>query len=114
MENYKLSDLQAQAILDMRLQKLTGLEMDKIRDEYNSIKKIIEELNAILSSDVKQYQIIKMQNNKKNLKETIQKRLSVLSFLIAIIPLFFIIRATLFLAQFSPPFFNLSQIRGDP
>ena len=67
-----------------------------------------------LSSDVKQYQIIKMQNNKKNLKETIQKRLSVLSFLIAIIPLFFIIRATLFLAQFSPPFFNLSQIRGDP
>jgi DNA gyrase subunit A len=59
MENYKLSDLQAQAILDMRLQKLTGLEMDKIRDEYNSIKKIIEELNAILSSDVKQYQIIK-------------------------------------------------------
>ena len=54
MENYKLSDLQAQAILDMRLQKLTGLEMDKIRDEYNSIKKIIEELNAIAAQELSQ------------------------------------------------------------
>ncbi len=59
MTNYSLSDLQAQAILDMRLQKLTGLEMDKIREEYNEILKVIESLKFILENDSKQYEIIK-------------------------------------------------------
>lgn len=59
MNKYSLSDIQAQAILDMRLQKLTGLEMDKIRDEYNAILELIKSLEYILSSDEKQYEIIK-------------------------------------------------------
>ena len=59
MNTYEFSELQAQAILDMKLQKLTGLEMDKIREEYEDILKTIDELNAILNSDEKQYEIIK-------------------------------------------------------
>jgi DNA gyrase subunit A len=49
-ENFQLSDIQAQAILDMRLQRLTGLERDKITDEYNSTIKDIERFKAILSN----------------------------------------------------------------
>ncbi|MCA9497239.1 MAG: DNA gyrase subunit A, partial [Nanoarchaeota archaeon] len=52
-------EIQAQAILDMKLQKLTGLEMDKIRDEYNAILKYIESLKFILANDSEQYKIIK-------------------------------------------------------
>lgn len=59
MTKYTLSEIQAQAILDMRLQKLTGLEMDKIREEYDEILKFIKELEHILNTDSKQYQIIK-------------------------------------------------------
>ena len=59
MHKYALSDLQAQAILDMRLQKLTGLEMDKIRQEYNEILEFIKRLEFILSNDSEQYKIIK-------------------------------------------------------
>jgi DNA gyrase subunit A len=50
-ENFQLSDIQAQAILDMRLQRLTGLERDKITDEYNSTIKDIARFKAILSND---------------------------------------------------------------
>ncbi len=56
---FSFSELQAQAILDMRLQKLTGLEMEKIRDEYEEILKTIKTLEGILASDSKQYSIIK-------------------------------------------------------
>lgn len=59
IKKYKFSDLQAQAILDMRLQRLTGLEMDKIREEFNEILKFIKDLKDILSKDVRQYEIIK-------------------------------------------------------
>lgn len=59
IKKYKFSDLQAQAILDMKLQRLTGLEMDKIREEYNDILKFIKELKHILATDSKQYEIIK-------------------------------------------------------
>lgn len=59
MHAYKLSELQSQAILDMRLQKLTGLEMGKIRDEYKEILEFIKKLEFILSSDEEQYKIIK-------------------------------------------------------
>ncbi|MBD90802.1 MAG: DNA gyrase subunit A [Deltaproteobacteria bacterium] len=48
---FSLSDIQAQSILDMRLQRLTGLEVDKIKEEYAEIQKTIERLKAILASD---------------------------------------------------------------
>ena len=57
--SYKFSEIQAQAILEMKLQKLTGLEIEKLIEEFNSILKIIEKLKEILASDEKQYKIIK-------------------------------------------------------
>jgi len=59
VEKFKLSNIQAQAILDMRLQRLTGLERDKINDEYNSIIKDIERLKAVLNSDALVFDIVK-------------------------------------------------------
>lgn len=59
MENFKLSEIQAKAILDMRLQRLTGLERDKIRDEYAELMKTIDYLNSILADEVLRMQIIK-------------------------------------------------------
>lgn len=59
MEQFDLSEIQARAILDMRLQKLTGLEREKIKAEYEEIKKLIDELKAILASESLQRQIIK-------------------------------------------------------
>lgn len=59
MNNFKLSDLQAQAILDMRLQKLTGLERQKIIDEYTEVLKLIARLNEILSNRGLRMEIIK-------------------------------------------------------
>ena len=52
MEKFNLSERQAQAILDMRLQRLTGLERDKIEDEYKALVKLIEELKFILANEV--------------------------------------------------------------
>ncbi|MBS6928710.1 MAG: DNA topoisomerase 4 subunit A, partial [Finegoldia magna] len=48
IEAFSFSEIQAKAILDMRLQRLTGLERDKINEEYNELMLLIEELNAIL------------------------------------------------------------------
>ncbi|MCS6988535.1 MAG: DNA gyrase subunit A [Chloroherpetonaceae bacterium] len=59
MTKFKLSEIQAKAILDMRLQRLTGLERQKIEDEYREVIKLIEQLNAILASEKLQYKIIK-------------------------------------------------------
>ncbi|MEO0726509.1 MAG: DNA gyrase subunit A [Bacteroidota bacterium] len=59
LEGNVLSEQQAKAILEMRLQKLTGLERDKIRDEYNEIKALIDHLRSILESEEKQLDIIK-------------------------------------------------------
>lgn len=53
MENYSLSEKQAQAILDMRLQRLTGLEREKIEDEYKGLVELIAELKAILADNEK-------------------------------------------------------------
>lgn len=50
-ERFNLSEIQSQAILDMRLQRLTGLERDKIEEEYKALMEIIERLSAILKSD---------------------------------------------------------------
>ncbi|MDX1501312.1 MAG: DNA gyrase subunit A [Thermoanaerobaculia bacterium] len=51
MEQFALSDVQARAILDMRLQKLTGLEREKVVEEYKELMALIERLRAILASD---------------------------------------------------------------
>jgi DNA gyrase subunit A len=51
MSNYELSDIQAQAVLDMRLQRLTGLERDKIIADYEAIMKEIARLEEILASE---------------------------------------------------------------
>jgi DNA gyrase subunit A len=59
MKEFKFSAIQAQAILDMRLQKLAGLERKKIEDELAAIQKLIKELEAILKSKAKMLKIIK-------------------------------------------------------
>lgn len=59
MEKFQLSEIQSRAILDMRLQRLTGLERDKIRDEYAEIMKLIDYLNSILDDEGLRMQIIK-------------------------------------------------------
>ncbi len=59
MREFELSEIQARAILDMRLQKLTGLEIDKLRAEYEEIMKTIAELNKILESEELRMEIIK-------------------------------------------------------
>ncbi len=59
MKEFKFSAIQAQAILDMRLQKLAGLERKKIEDELKEVQKLIKELEAILKSKAKMLAIIK-------------------------------------------------------
>ncbi|MFS0749708.1 DNA gyrase subunit A [Oceanobacillus sp. 1P07AA] len=59
MERFKLSEKQAQAILDMRLQRLTGLEREKIEDEYKELQALIDELKAILADEEKVLEIIR-------------------------------------------------------
>ncbi len=59
MKEFKFSIVQAQAILDMRLQKLAGLERKKIEDELKEIQKLIKELEAILKSKAKMLAILK-------------------------------------------------------
>ena len=59
MEKFKLSEIQAQAILDMRLQRLTGLEREKVEQEYLEVIKLIEKLKGILESKAQRMNIIK-------------------------------------------------------
>ncbi|MFE7086486.1 DNA gyrase subunit A, partial [Sphingobacterium spiritivorum] len=59
MERFALSDLQARAILDMTLRRLTGLERDKIKEEYNELMKTIEYLKEVLSDEGLRMKIIK-------------------------------------------------------
>jgi DNA gyrase subunit A len=59
MANFGLSEIQARAIIDMRLRALTGLERDKIRDEYNALMENINFLNRILNEEPLRYEIIK-------------------------------------------------------
>ena len=58
-ERFGLSDIQAQAILDMRLKTLSGLQREKIEEEYNELMKLIAHLRDILSSETLVYDIIK-------------------------------------------------------
>tara|TARA_B110000091_G_scaffold38189_1_gene41203 strand:+ start:2960 stop:5494 length:2535 start_codon:yes stop_codon:yes gene_type:complete len=59
METFKLSEIQARAILDMRLQKLTGLERDKLRAEYDELTALISDLKDILDKKERRMLIIK-------------------------------------------------------
>jgi len=65
---YKLTDIQAQAILDMKLQRLTGLEQKKIQDEHNELIELIKKLKEILADEKKILAIIK-----EEMKELIAK-----------------------------------------
>jgi len=68
IEDYKLTDVQAQAILDMRLARLTALEQEKLREEHSALIKLIAELKAILADPKRILAIIKHEMN-----EVIQK-----------------------------------------
>ena len=59
VERFLLSEIQAQAILDMRLSRLTNLEVEKLEQELAELRRLIEELTAILGSEKKQYAVIK-------------------------------------------------------
>jgi len=59
MQTYSLTEIQARAILDLRLQKLTGLEQDKIKEEHAELMKIIAHLESILGDEVLRMSIIK-------------------------------------------------------
>lgn len=59
MERFGLSDIQARAILDMTLRRLTGLERDKIKDEYAELMKTIEYLKEVLADEALRFKIIK-------------------------------------------------------
>ena len=59
MNSFSLSEIQSQAILEMRLQKLTGLEVEKVVDEYKELIKIISNLKGILESETQRMDIIK-------------------------------------------------------
>ncbi|UFH34389.1 DNA gyrase subunit A [Flavobacterium acetivorans] len=59
IERFKLSDIQARAIVEMRLRQLTGLEQDKLRAEYEELMKLIEHLKALLADVVLRTNLIK-------------------------------------------------------
>ena len=59
MERFKLTDIQAQAILDMRLKTLSGLQREKIEEEYNELMKLIAHLRDILNSETLVFQVVK-------------------------------------------------------
>ena len=61
MKTFKLSEIQAQAILDMRLQRLTGLERKKIEQEYLELIKLIEKLKSLLASKPRRMQLVKQE-----------------------------------------------------
>jgi DNA gyrase subunit A len=59
MSQFGMSEIQARAVLDLRLQRLTGMERDKIVKEYEEVMALIADLKDILSNEVRRYQIIK-------------------------------------------------------
>ncbi len=64
IKSFGFTEIQARAILDMRLQRLTGLERDKIDQEYNELMLLITDLKAILADDARKYQIIREETMK--------------------------------------------------
>ncbi|GAA8524865.1 DNA topoisomerase (ATP-hydrolyzing) subunit A [Helicobacter pylori] len=59
MERFTLSEIQSKAILEMRLQRLTGLERDKVKEEYQNLLELISDLNGILKSEDRLNEVVK-------------------------------------------------------
>jgi DNA gyrase subunit A len=59
MKDFEMSDIQAKAVLELRLQRLTGMERDKIKDEHAEVMALISRLNEILSNETLRFSIIK-------------------------------------------------------
>ncbi|WP_283446010.1 DNA topoisomerase (ATP-hydrolyzing) subunit A [Helicobacter pylori] len=59
MKRFTLSEIQSKAILEMRLQRLTGLERDKIKEEYQNLLELIDDLNGILKSEERLNEVVK-------------------------------------------------------
>jgi DNA gyrase subunit A len=78
MERFRLSEIQAQAILDLRLQRLTNLEMLSIEKEYREVQKLIAELQAILKSPVKLRGVIRKELSEIRDKYSVPRRTEML------------------------------------
>jgi DNA gyrase subunit A len=63
ISNFSMSEIQAKAVLELRLQRLTGMERDKIREEHAEVMKLIAQLKDILADESKRFQIIKDELN---------------------------------------------------
>ena len=59
ISQFGMTEIQAKAVLELRLQRLTGMEIDKIREEYNEIMKLIAQLKDLLSDEGKRFELIK-------------------------------------------------------
>ncbi|WP_088810116.1 MULTISPECIES: DNA gyrase subunit A [unclassified Listeria] len=79
MTQFSLSDKQAQAILDMRLQRLTGLEREKIEEEYQNLIALINELKAILADEERILEIIREELEEIKLKYADKRRTEILT-----------------------------------
>jgi len=79
MTSFKLTEVQAQAILDMKLQQLTALEIEKINKEYQELIKLIEELKSLLASERKIYNLMKEELQKIKEKYADTRRTEILS-----------------------------------
>lgn len=79
MKNFKLTDIQAQAILDMKLQQLTALEIEKINKEYQDLIKLIEELKSLLASERKIFNLMKEELQEIKNKYADSRRTEILS-----------------------------------
>lgn len=78
IKNYKLSEKQSLAILDMKLQRLTSLEQNKINEEYDGLLKLIKELKEILASEAKILEIIVEELNELKKKYGDERRTLIL------------------------------------
>ncbi|PCY85839.1 DNA gyrase subunit A [Listeria monocytogenes] len=79
MTRFNLSDKQAQAILDMRLQRLTGLEREKIEEEYQNLVALINDLKAILADDERILEIIREELEEIKVKYADKRRTEILA-----------------------------------
>ncbi|EAF9637746.1 DNA gyrase subunit A [Listeria monocytogenes] len=79
MTQFNLSDKQAQAILDMRLQRLTGLEREKIEEEYQNLVALINDLKAILADDERILEIIREELEEIKVKYVDKRRTEILA-----------------------------------
>jgi len=79
IKSFSLSEIQAKSILDMRLQRLTSLEVQKIVDELKALRKLIEDLKAILKSETKIFNIVKKELNQIKEKYGNERRTEIIA-----------------------------------